>query len=60
METMHVEPIGGARVLDPATNRPLPQEGASVSRSQYWLRRIRTGEVQVMKKKRAERSRREE
>ena len=60
MDTMHLGPVGDARVLDPATNRPLPQEGATVTRSQYWLRRIRSGEVQVVKKKRAERARREE
>lgn len=61
METqMRIEPVGGARVLDPDTNRPLPQEGATVSRSQYWLRRIRAGEVQFAKKKRAPSARREE
>ena len=60
METVHVVPAEGARVLDPVTRKPLPAEGAMVPKNQYWLRRLRTGEVQLAKKRTASRGRREE
>lgn len=40
-----VKPAAGRRVLDPATRKPLPAEGAEVERTPYWLRRLREGDV---------------
>ena len=57
-DTLHVQPVSGARVLDPRTRTPLPPEGARVPKNQYWLRRLRTGEVQTVTKR--TRGRREE
>lgn len=40
-----VKPALGMRVLDPVTRKPLPEAGAEVPRSVYWLRRLRDGDV---------------
>ncbi len=37
------------RVIDPMTNRPLPDAGHSVVQSTYWVRRLRCGDVEVVK-----------
>lgn len=37
------------RVLDPMTNRPLPEEGQSVVHSTYWFKRLRDGDVEIVK-----------
>jgi len=37
------------RVLDPMTNRPLPEEGQSVVQSSYWVKRLRDGDVEIVK-----------
>ena len=55
IETRRVEPVAGARVLDPATRKPLPAEGATVPMKQYWLRRLLKGDVQLVKKRAARR-----
>lgn len=44
-DTIHVYPVEGRLVLDPATKKPMPQEGLTVPRTTFWLRRIRTGDV---------------
>lgn len=33
-------PASGLRVIDPMTERPLPEGGAWVTESSYWIRRI--------------------
>lgn len=42
---MFVKPADGVMVRDPAHYRPLPVEGAEVSESTYWMRRLRDGDV---------------
>ncbi len=37
------------RCLDPMTNRPLPNEGASVVPSSYWVRRLACEDVELVK-----------
>ena len=45
METLRVKAAPGRLVRDPTTYRKLPEEGAEVPCTQYWLRRIRDGDV---------------
>lgn len=42
---MFVKPAPGVIVRDPATKRPLPPDGKDVPESNYWLRRLRDGDV---------------
>lgn len=43
---MRVKPAKpGAIVRDPDSKRPLPPEGARVSDTTYWRRRLRAGDV---------------
>ncbi|MDP1673373.1 MAG: DUF2635 domain-containing protein [Burkholderiales bacterium] len=44
-QKLFVKPAAGRRVLDPATRKALPAEGAEVERNTYWLRRLREGDV---------------
>lgn len=46
-----VKPAPGVRVLDPDTipPSPLPPEGKKVVQDSYWLRRIISGEVLLVK-----------
>lgn len=47
---MHVKPADGLKVMDPRTKRHIPAEGVKVSDSDtYWARRIRAGDVLVVK-----------
>lgn len=46
---MGLKKAARARVLDPMTNRPLPDEGQSVVQSSYWVRRLRCGDVEEVK-----------
>ncbi len=44
--TLHVKPSReGLIVLEPSSKQPLPAEGKEVSRTTYWLRRLRAGDV---------------
>lgn len=46
MARIHLKPARrGLRVINPATNVPLPDEGAHVVPGQYWNRRLRDGDV---------------
>ncbi|NDY41252.1 DUF2635 domain-containing protein [Dissulfurirhabdus thermomarina] len=49
MARIHVRPAPGRLVRDPVTHAPLPEEGALVEDSTYWRRRIRVGDVVVVK-----------
>ncbi|MEX3690820.1 DUF2635 domain-containing protein [Paraburkholderia sp. BR14263] len=42
---MHVKPAAGLKVRDPDLRDFLPDEGRVVPDSQYWLRRLRDGDV---------------
>lgn len=44
-QRIHIKPAAGLRVIDPATNLPVPDEGAYVVPNQYWNRRLRDGDV---------------
>jgi len=44
-ETMFVKPAPGRKVRDPLTGAPMPAEGAEVPRAQYWMRRLKAGDV---------------
>ena len=35
------------RVLDPMTNRPLPEKGQSVVQTSYWIKRLQCGDVEI-------------
>ena len=36
------------RVLDPMTNRPLPEDGQSVVQASYWVKRLQCGDVEIV------------
>jgi len=40
-----LKPASGKTVRDPVTGTPLPKDGASVTISTYWRRRIKDGSV---------------
>ena len=48
---MHLKPHADRVVIDPVTGLPLPEEGAVVEASQYWLRRLQDGDVTLIKPK---------
>jgi Protein of unknown function (DUF2635) len=43
--TMRIKPKPGLIVRDPVTYRPLAVEGEDKPRDQYWMRRLRDGDV---------------
>lgn len=46
MARIHIKPARpGLRVVDPATNVAIPDEGAHVVAGQYWDRRLADGDV---------------
>jgi len=45
METIFVRPVPGARVRDPVTKVPIPEEGVIVPNDGFWNRRLRLGDV---------------
>jgi hypothetical protein len=49
MAKIYVTPAQDLKVIDPATGKPLPSEGAEVVKSNWWMRRIRHGEVTLRK-----------
>jgi|1_EtaG_2_1085319.scaffolds.fasta_scaffold21505_2 hypothetical protein len=42
---MKVYPASGGQVPDPERGDYLPESGRNVSKTQYWLRRIKDGDV---------------
>lgn len=44
---MFVKPKENLLVIDPATKKPLPPEGTTVTESSYWRRRIAAKDVSV-------------
>lgn len=44
---VQVTPKNGARVLDPVTCKPIPENGVPVELSTYWKRRELDGEVTI-------------
>ena len=48
---MMVKPVNPAAVIrDPITKRQLPADGGEVPESNFWVRRLRAGEVVVIDK----------
>jgi hypothetical protein len=43
--TIFVRPAPGIRIADPQTGDYLPERGATVPRSGFWLRRLEDGDV---------------
>jgi hypothetical protein len=43
---MHVKPVKGRSVPDPARGDLLPESGRNVEESQYWLRRLTAGDIE--------------
>lgn len=43
-----VRPKDGVKVRDPITMAHIPELGASVERTSYWLRRIKDGDVSIV------------
>lgn len=48
MSLIHVKPLAGRRVPDPATGQCLPPKGARVSPSAYWTRRLADLDVEIV------------
>lgn len=44
---MYIKPVEGRQVPDPETGGDLPEEGREVEPTQYWLRRVKDGDVTV-------------
>jgi hypothetical protein len=42
---MRVMPAAGLLVRDPVTGEPLPASGREVPENDYWMRRLRAGDV---------------
>jgi len=49
MRKIYVVPAAGLLVRDPASMLPLPPEGAEVTETSHWLRRIQAGDVTLGK-----------
>lgn len=49
MQTIKVKPKPGLKVLWPEDRRELKAEGEDVPRTSYWLRRIKAGDVELVK-----------
>lgn len=49
-QTLFIRPASGLKVRDPITKQHLREEGESKPRTNYWLRRVRAGEVVVINK----------
>lgn len=45
MTTMKVRPAEGRMVPDPDRGDVLPKEGRTVPKNQWWMRRLRDGDV---------------
>jgi hypothetical protein len=46
---IHIKPKLGLIVRDPVTYRPLAVDGEDKPRDQYWMRRLRDGDVVLAK-----------
>jgi hypothetical protein len=46
-EIFYLIPAEGLVVLDPQTAQPLPEKGARVRRTRYWLRRVSEGSCAI-------------
>lgn len=46
-QTIFIKPASGLKVRDPVTKQHLKAEGESKPRSNYWLRRVASGEVLI-------------
>lgn len=46
MNTFFLKPKSGLTVIDPATRKPLAADGAEVSDTTYWRRRLADGDVE--------------
>lgn len=46
---MHLKPVKGRVVIDPATGQPVPETGARIIPNQYWYRRLADGDVTEFK-----------
>lgn len=44
-KTMILKPAPGRRVVDPVTMQALPEGGALVERTSFWIRRLKCGDV---------------
>lgn len=47
---MRVKPVDpNAVIRDPHTRRPLPADGGDVPESSFWLRRLKAGEIEIVR-----------
>ena len=51
MAELHIKPVAGRIVRDPETNEPLAAAGEKKTNSGYWQRRLREGDVELVKSK---------
>ena len=51
MQTFKIKPVKGMTIINPATMRPLPDEGADVPRNTFWLRRLQDEEIEIVQEK---------
>jgi len=47
---MWIQPVPGRLVRDPAFHDVLPEAGREVEPSEYWQRRLRDGDITVLKR----------
>ena len=45
-DRMFVKPAPGRVVRDPETGLPIPEGGVQVEKTQFWLRRLKDGDVE--------------
>lgn len=45
MSKIFIKPAPGLKVRDPETKEHLPENGANVVKSPFWIRRIKDGDV---------------
>lgn len=48
MSMKKVKPIEGMKVLNPATNLHISEDGTDVVWSTYWKRRLNDGEIEII------------
>ncbi|MGD9664617.1 MAG: DUF2635 domain-containing protein [Novosphingobium sp.] len=53
-QTFFIKPASDAKVRDPITKQHLRAEGESKPRTNYWLRRVASGEVVIANERAAE------
>lgn len=46
---LHIRPAQGLKIRDPKTQALIPEEGLIVEQNSYWVRRLKSGDVIIVK-----------